>query len=67
MVTIDLSQTEITDANAQIRDYAAVSVALDPQIENGGGHRVLGRLHTEAPKIPFITAVCCRFHSLPCI
>ncbi len=39
----------------RIRDYAGASVALDPTIENGGGHRVLGRLHTEAPKIPFIT------------
>lgn len=39
----------------KIRDYAAISIALDPTIENGGGHRVLGRLHTEAPKIPFIT------------
>ncbi|MDH3404570.1 MAG: hypothetical protein OES32_15555 [Acidobacteriota bacterium] len=39
----------------RIRDYAAASMKLDPEIENGGGHRVLGRLHTEAPKIPFIT------------
>lgn len=39
----------------RIRDFAGASVALDPTIENGGGHRVLGRLHTEAPKIPFIT------------
>lgn len=40
---------------AKIRDYAAVSIALDPTIQNGGGHRILGRLHTEAPRIPFIT------------
>ena len=40
---------------AKIRDYASVSIALDGEIENGGGHRILGRLHTEAPKIPFIT------------
>lgn len=39
----------------KIRDYATVSIALDPTIQNGGGHRILGRLHTEAPKIPFIT------------
>ncbi len=39
----------------KISDRALASIALDPTIENGGGHRVLGRLHTEAPKIPFIT------------
>ncbi len=39
----------------KIRDYATVAVALDEQYENAGGHRVLGRLHAEAPKLPFIT------------
>jgi hypothetical protein len=39
----------------EVRDYATASIALDGGIENGGGHRVLGRLHTEAPRIPFIT------------
>jgi len=39
----------------KIRDYASISIALDPTVEHGGGHRILGRLHTEAPKIPFIT------------
>jgi hypothetical protein len=40
---------------AKIRDYATASIALDDAIENGGGHRVLGRLNTEAPHIPFFT------------
>jgi len=39
----------------KVRDLASVSIALDDTIENGGGHRILGRLHTEAPKIPFVT------------
>lgn len=39
----------------KIRDYGAVVVSLDPGYEAGGGHRMLGRLHTEAPKLPFIT------------
>ncbi len=39
----------------KIRDLAQIVILLDDQIENGGGHRVLGRLHSEAPKIPFIT------------
>ncbi len=40
----------------KIRDYAAVVLALDPDYESGGGHRILGRLHAEAPKLPFVTS-----------
>ena len=39
----------------KVRDYALITTALDERIENAGGHRILGRLHTEAPKVPFIT------------
>lgn len=39
----------------KIRDFAAVAAALDPEFENGGGERLLGRLHSEAPRIPFFT------------
>ena len=39
----------------KIRDYAELVIALDNKYENAGGHRVLGRLHTEAPRIPLIT------------
>lgn len=39
----------------RIRDLCAVVIALDPGFEQGGGHRVLGRLHARAPRIPFIT------------
>lgn len=39
----------------RIRDYASMAVALDSTVEHGGGHRILGRLHTEAPRIPFVT------------
>ena len=38
-----------------IRDYAEAVVALDPDLEEAGGHRMLGRLHSEAPKLPFFT------------
>ena len=40
---------------SRIRDYAQVVIALDPEYEAGGGYRIHGRLHTEAPKIPFVT------------
>jgi tetratricopeptide (TPR) repeat protein len=39
----------------KIRDYAEVVIALDENMEGAGGRRILGRLHTEAPKLPFIT------------
>ena len=39
----------------KIRDRCLVVLALDEALEDGGGHRVLGRLHAVAPHIPFIT------------
>ena len=39
----------------RVRDYAEVTAILDEQIEEAGGHRILGRLHTEAPRLPFVT------------
>lgn len=39
----------------KVRDYAKVAIALDEHYENAGAHRVLGRLHMQAPKIPIIT------------
>jgi len=38
-----------------VRDDALTALALDPEVEDAGPHRVLGRLHSEAPKIPFFT------------
>ena len=40
---------------SKIRDWAETLILLDERFENGGGHRVLGRLHSEAPKVPFVT------------
>lgn len=39
----------------KIRDYAETALALDETYETGGPHRVLGRLHALAPRIPFFT------------
>jgi tetratricopeptide (TPR) repeat protein len=39
----------------KIRDYAETALALDEGYERGGPHRVLGRLHALAPRIPFLT------------
>ena len=39
----------------RVRDYSLVVVALDEGYERAGAHRVLGRLHFLAPRIPFVT------------
>ncbi len=44
-----------TGAAEKIRDYAETLIAIDPDFEDGGGYRVLGRLHHQAPKIPILT------------
>ena len=45
-----------TGAAEKIRDDASTVIALDPDFEEGGGYRILGRLHHQAPKIPFLTS-----------
>lgn len=39
----------------RLRDYAETSVLLDETFDEAGGRRFLGRLHSEAPKIPLVT------------
>ena len=42
-------------AAAKIRDDARVTIAIDPDLEDAGGYRVLGRLHAVSPKVVFFT------------
>lgn len=51
-------------AAAKIRDDAAAVIRLDPALEEGGGYRVLGRLHHQTPSIPFITGWASRDEAL---
>ena len=44
-----------TGAATKIRDLATTVIALDPDFEDGGGYRILGRLHHKAPRIPYLT------------
>jgi hypothetical protein len=39
----------------RIRDDAATVIELDPKFEDAGGYRIMGRLHDQAPDIPFLT------------
>src|SRR5438128_786427 len=39
----------------RVRDLCETVIALDRALEEGGGYRVLGRLHDQAPRIPLLT------------
>ncbi len=39
----------------KVRRYSEVVLALDERFEAAGGHRVLGRLHALAPRVPLLT------------
>ncbi len=39
----------------KIRDYGLTVIGIDPEFEEGGGYRIVGRLNDQAPWIPFIT------------
>ena len=39
----------------KIRDCGLTVIGIDPQFEEGGGYRIVGRTHDQAPWIPFIT------------
>jgi hypothetical protein len=39
----------------RIREHAERVIELDPEFADGGGYRLLGRLHTATPKIPLLT------------
>lgn len=42
-------------AAGKIRDDAEAVILIDPACDGGGGYRLLGRLHHQTPRIPFIT------------
>ena len=40
---------------AKVRDHATVLVAVDERFADAGGLRLLGRLHSQAPRVPLFT------------
>jgi tetratricopeptide (TPR) repeat protein len=42
-------------AGTRIRGLGQTVVDLDPELEQGGGYRILGRLHDQSPRIPLLT------------
>ena len=41
--------------SGRVRDLAQTVLDLDPQLEDAGAHRILGRLHDQSPRIPLLT------------
>lgn len=51
-------------AASKIRDYAETAIALDPNYEQGSPFLLLGRLHADSPKLPFVTGFVSRKKAL---
>jgi tetratricopeptide (TPR) repeat protein len=39
----------------KVRRYGEIALAIDERYDRAAAHRLLGRLHTLAPKVPFVT------------
>jgi tetratricopeptide (TPR) repeat protein len=54
-----LAQSKLTalrsGAAGRIRDLAQTVIDLDPELQQGGGDYLLGRVHDQCPWIPFLT------------
>jgi hypothetical protein len=42
-------------AGSRVRELAQSVIDLDPELEEGGGYRILGRLHDLSPHLPLLT------------
>jgi hypothetical protein len=54
-------------APGRIRDLAQAVIDVDPDLEEGGGYRILGRLHDQSPSIPLVSGWVSRETSLACL
>lgn len=39
----------------RIKRDSTIAMLIDPKLEQGGGARILGRLHNQTPRVPFLT------------
>jgi tetratricopeptide (TPR) repeat protein len=49
----------------RIHRYTSLAIALEPEYEEGGAFRLLGRLHAELPRVPFVSGWVDRDASIP--
>ncbi len=51
----------------RLQRYTSVAIALEPEYEEGGALRLLGRLHAELPRLPFVTGWVDRDRAIPLV
>jgi tetratricopeptide (TPR) repeat protein len=49
----------------RIHRYTLITIALEPEYDEGGAFRLLGRLHAELPRVPFVSGWIDRNESIP--
>lgn len=49
----------------RVRDYALVTVALEPELEAGGANRLLAHLHAALPQVPLLSGWVDRSQAIP--
>lgn len=49
----------------RIHRYTSITIALEPEYDEGGAFRLLGRLHAELPRVPFVSGWVDRTESIP--
>jgi tetratricopeptide (TPR) repeat protein len=49
----------------RIHRYTLITIALEPEYDEGGAFRLLGRLHGELPRVPFVSGWVDRDESIP--
>jgi len=51
----------------RLHRYAKVAIALEPEVEEGGAFRLLGRLHAKLPRVPFLSGWVDRDEAIPLV
>jgi tetratricopeptide (TPR) repeat protein len=54
-------------APKRIRDLAEAVLSIDPDTTQAGAYIILGRLHSEAPRVPFLTGWVSREKGIACL
>ncbi len=49
----------------RLHDYTLLVLALEPEIEEGGAHRMMAALHARLPRVPFLSGWVDRSQALP--
>jgi tetratricopeptide (TPR) repeat protein len=51
----------------RLHRYTTIAIALEPDYDEGGAYRLLGRLHAELPRVPFVSGWVDPSQALPLI